>query len=126
MNQREIKFRAWRIKEKKMYEVGAINFKKNKIFCLLDNAVNYDGIYGLEVDKEIILMQFTGLKDRKGVEIYEGDIVVFYNPIIGEEYKDRFKHKTIVDMFNMKIIGEENQVRLEVIGNIYENKELLK
>ena len=76
-----------------------------------------------------VLMQYTGLKDVNGVEIYEGDIVKYRdNNLFIVEYiteKTMFRAVYIIkkdrDIFDDRLIGN----RCEVIGNIFENPELL-
>ena len=81
------------------------------------------------------LMQYTGLKDSNGKEIYEGDIVRYEIPWLDNEkvirlikYDETFlgfvggdKEKTYIILY--EILEMEN---IEIIGNIYENPELLK
>ena len=117
---REIKFRAFNKKYKTMYKSSSIY----KIF--FDN-----GSDDVETDdlvthnkEEIILMQYTGLKDKNGVEIYEGDIIKGTKE---NEYKGQsnvfFGYNWNLQPFSYLGVWDMN--KFEVIGNIYENKELL-
>lgn len=87
-------------------------------------------------------MQYTGLKDKNGKEIYEGDIVLYEDCEMSTEsgYGDTFINKGIIEYvednccFNVTerqtveladVLYKDNET-LEVIGNIYENSNLLK
>lgn len=107
---REIRFRAWH-KDCKVMEYDPL-IKNGKYFEIIGND-----IWGTSDD--YILMQYTGIKDANGKEIYEGDIVV-------EGYKG--KYGTYEIKWN-KIgfnLGSEDGRDYEVIGNIYENSNLLE
>ena len=115
----EIKFRVWD------NDIEIMSYSDNEIFITFSN----DGIcIGYEIDDEIDdyeLMQYIGIKDKNGEEIYEGDIVKF------------FEYKVINNIILPEEIVTINDIRvgcdtlrpsqyMEVIGNIYENPELLE
>ena len=121
---REIKFRAWHKEKKIMGEVLGIDILHKEIFFSNEDVDCYE-----HTDfKDIELMQYTGLKDKNNKEIYEGDIVTLHN----SKYKVIFNSKEAGfvlrdDEFEMNIpFTNNNNKRMEVIGNIYENPELLK
>ncbi len=125
---REIKFRAWDKGDRKMKSVLIlqIGFGATSYDYADDNvAVGTD-------DSNRVLMQYTGVKDKNGKEIYEGDIVALYqfDKKTGKYYHN--KGNRVVEWvkssngWNFKRIGTRKNVPIEVIGNIYENPELIK
>ena len=123
------KFRCFDKDTKTMHEVVSIDFR--------DWRVYYEA-YGLRSywNKNIVLMQSTGIKDKNGVEIYEGDILklhaIFLAPDdkIGYlEYSPKYGYSIIFErnrLYRQEYWASTNKLNYEVIGNIYENPELLK
>ena len=116
MKQREIKFRAWD-GSKMQYDFGYINVTSG-------NAVTWSE----DEYKNWIVMQFTGLKDKNGKEIYEDDIIKYSDKTYAKN--DIIKYKVIYRQ-GIFMIGNEQPLcygnkSIEIIGNIYENKDLLK
>lgn len=125
---REIKFRAWLKEESRMAEVSDISFIGEEIDVYGEEGC-LEGWWGLNY---IELMQYTGLKDKNGVEIYEGDIVEYKDFSGGLLlFKEQPKSKGVVKInlakgIYLKGMGTFEGQKVEVIGNIYENPELLK
>lgn len=128
---REIKFKCFYKIDNTMLEVTEINFTGNAITptCLFWSPELGLHEAPIEFERDFELMQFTGLKDKKGFEIYEGDIVEFtYNGLFlkgevvfnngGWELKgvDYGEHFRLIEIVHL----------CEVVGNIYQHKELLK
>ena len=121
---REIKFRAWHKEKKIIGEILGIDILHKEIFFSNEDVDCYE-----HTDfKDIELMQYTGLKDKNNEEIYEGDIVTLHNgkyKVIFNTEEARFVLRD--DEFEMNIpFTNNNNKRMEVIGNIYENSELIK
>lgn len=126
---REIKFRAYHKERKEIFEIASIDFEEKK--AALSNGI----IKLLNVDfKQFELLQYTGLKDENGKEIYEGDIVLIKLDETSTWYKTVIKFKEGV--FIASLVDGEDYIYIfnrgfdnndfEVIGNIYENKNLLE
>ena len=132
---REIKFRAWDKENKVM--INAIFVGLGKVYGM---TKTFKPSKELE---DVILMQYTGLKDKNGKKIFEGDIVIASKmPYYWEFVKSVNKglvvynnhtasYRIKLDNYHSSTIGESDTVKFnpvskyEVIGNIYENPELL-
>lgn len=131
MENREIKFRVFDKGENKMEFVGAIDWTDNEkiITCNTISTKHYSYQEGEEED-DFVIMQYTGLKDKNKVEIYEGDIVEtnFVGGLLKvgvvEMYNGEYviRQKSLVQSIPRLI---NNKWTLEVIGNIHESKHLL-
>lgn len=138
---RELKFRAWDKITKKYYIVSTLEFADNGELCevwLADILVTDPELNeACKNPKDVILEQYTGLKDKNDKEIYEGDIVqmplelalrkvgfvAFVNGrflVKDYEFEDGSYH--IVDFYDYNIPNRD----FEVFGNIHENGDLLK
>lgn len=114
---REIKFRAWDKKDKGMVSVYNLHFYQKYVGVLDRERTGNIDVYPI---KEFNIMQYTGLKDKNGKEIYEGDIVRWHK--FNDEQFSVKEIKWFAEDGNW-IIGQTE--RMEVIGNIYSNPELL-
>ncbi|KKF55655.1 YopX family protein [Streptococcus uberis] len=125
------KFRAYHKELKMMFEVKSLVYTlrlarlTNRNDLVPSRTCSFD---------EIILMQYTGLKDKNGVEVFEGDIVIAWS----QGVKGAFEIKRRIDglwllypawkdgQFWYLSPTEDGRETIEIIGNIYENPDLLE
>lgn len=145
---REIKFRAWDKKNKKMLAPLLLA----EILWSVDGGYFYCDAWDGYMEEELVLMQYTGLKDKNGKEIYEGDIVCFDGFMTADNSFGIEPNGYIYDegsvhiiVWNDKLAGwdlnfEEDEEwkykrdtrcllidkSCEIIGNIWQNPELLE
>lgn len=124
-------FRAWLKEEKEMIDVDEIHWSDGQLDFI------GDGITFKCKSDDLVLMQSTGLKDKNGKEIFEGDVVQYQNTKIpSADSKGVIRYFDNWAMFGIDIEHNEpralffnglaDHISLEVVGNIYENPELLE
>ena len=139
---REIKFKAWMkiwdedelIKGKMFYQILPAGDFKTWVIAF-DNDDKYDGDF--TVGEDIELMQYTGIKDKKGVEVYEGDItkhkywegkdtyvVIKWDDGLLTFKGNVYSERDGIECENVFFIDSDNH-KFEIIGDIYSNPELL-
>ena len=135
---REIKFRAWVKKDRKMTAITDLEYswKERKLINVCDETFEY-------LIENVELMQFTGLKDKNKKEIYDGDILEYY--IEDKEYfKELYEisyseeracwqiniikkcNHTNSPQFYLRHLTQTDDSCFKIVGNKFENPELLK
>ena len=119
------RFRAWLKKKQEMdNEIDHISWLGDELYCI------GDGITYMVSAEDLVLMQSTGLVDKNGKEIFEGDIVKMSKDVYSEPtYYEVVRHYGGAYRLESKQHGCELWLRhtdCEVVGNVYENRELLE
>lgn len=117
------KFRAWLKKDKEMIAVEEIHFNNGELDFI------GDAITWMCKNNDFVLVQSTGMVDKNGKEIFEGDILGTKDGLLNGVVK----YSSSLGMWTNTLIRYSNFERLcsiansrEVIGNVYENPELLE
>ena len=124
---KEFKIKAWLKKEKKMVAIIGIDFNYEYIrYTEDDNLFNSD--YKVAEFKDIELLQFSGVKDKVGQELYEADVIKFndgIDDIYGLiSYDDEDGTYCVSYDENITEHLSEREGDFEIVGNIFENPDL--
>lgn len=115
---REIKFRAWSTPDNIMHNnVYIYPYPNPMVVGRDDKSIGFDGI-------DVVVMQYTGMKDKNGVEIYEGDILkqTYHNKEFGVVTYNELSGMYTTCSHSVRCNVEEDSI---IKGNIYENPELI-
>ena len=139
---REHKYRAWDTTRKKMYSANELGADQETLSVDGRGFVNVSGTSTRlsQFHAHLLPLEYTGLKDKNGIEIYEGDIILIHHTHPkwkGKESKWKvtteetswgyaFDWEHISGYECSTHVMRDNPCNYEVIGNIYENKDLMK
>ena len=122
------RFRAWDTHEQKMFASDELIIWNNNVYANDSKKLSCNNLMGWSIDEEY-LMQSTGFLDKNGKEIFEGDILGTKGGLLN----GIVEYRTDLGMWTNSLIRYNNFERLcnvagnrEIIGNIYENQEILK
>ncbi|WP_261070073.1 YopX family protein [Streptococcus mitis] len=126
-----LKFRAWLKKEQKMDNyIDHISWLEDELYCI------GDGITYMVSAEDLVLMQSTGLKDKNGKEIFEGDILEIEDEgeVLGnakltwhnEQAVFMIEAISVDDIAPFHEILSDESYSYRVVGNVYENPELFE
>lgn len=136
------RFRVWDKHSQKMFANDELIIWNNNVYANDSKKISCNHLKGWSIDEEY-LMQSTGLFDKKGTEIFEGDIISTYtdNLVIKRdnllgfyvEYAEyvevdekRNYFAETVDIEYLDLFAKDFGVAVEVLGNIYENAEMVR
>ena len=123
------RYRAWDKHEQKMFTNDELIIWNGNVYANDSKKLTCNNLKGWSIDDEY-LMQSTGLVDKNGKEIFEGDIVKMSKDVYSEPtYYEVVRHRGGAYRLESKQHGCELWLRhtdCEVVGNVYENPELLE
>lgn len=128
---KEVKFRAWDTEREVMAKVSHIGLDDYEVSMQDEECTCWRAPYPYVCT----LMQWTGMKDINGNEIYEGDIIKVHERMAGNDFVGKVIYDKSEGCYWLLEGGEKNHCKItfnledyshEIIGNIFENEELLE
>lgn len=133
MDKNNLKFRAWVPDLNFMGDVTELSWQRGMWFAGIPYEDAFDGMVWRSL-RECEILQYTGLKDVNGEEIYEGDILkvttvekgteVLVAQVVFSNFQWVLRHND--EVFEMRLLTDISSFKGNIIGNIYENGDLLE
>ena len=121
----ELKFRAFNKKTKKVYRSGALSFSTERHSFMIYSDKDMDGVK----DEDLEIMQYTGQKDINNKEIFQRDIILMDDTkkiIVWDNNRGGWSYTDVERKITMKPFGRSEANTSEVVGNEFEDPDLLK
>lgn len=121
----ELKFRAFNKKTKKVYRSGSLSFSTERHSFMMYSDKGMDGVK----DEDVEIMQYTGQKDLNNKDVYQRDIVLIgekRHVVVWDNNRGGWSYTDVERMMKMTAFGRSEANRCKVIGNEFENPELLQ
>ena len=121
----ELKFRGFNKKTKKLYKSGALSFSTERHSFMIYSEKGMDGVK----DDDMEIMQYTGQKDFNNKEIFQRDIILMDEAkhiVVWDNNRGGWAYTDVERMLKMSPFGRSEANKSEVLGNEFENPELLQ
>ena len=120
----ELKFRAFNKKSKKLYRSGALSFSTERHSFMIYTDKEMEAVK----DEDMEIMQYTGQKDINNKEIFQRDIILIdesKNIVVWDNNRGGWSITDVERKLKMKPFGRSEANKAEVLGNEFENPDLL-
>jgi uncharacterized phage protein (TIGR01671 family) len=120
----ELKFRAFNKKSQRMFKSGALSFSTERHSFMFYSDKEMDGVK----DEDMEIMQFTGQKDKNNSDVFQRDVVVMDGKkfiIVWDNNRGGWSYTDVERQMTMTSFGRFEANTCEVIGNEFENPDLL-
>lgn len=121
----ELKFRAFNKSSKKLYRSGALSFSTERHSFMMYSDKDMDGVK----DDDMEIMQYTGQKDISNKDIFQRDIILIDDKksiVVWDNNRGGWSYTDVERKLKMTPFGRSEANRCDVLGNEFENPELLK
>lgn len=121
----ELRFRAFNKKTQRMYKSGPLSFSKQQHSFRFYSDTDMEGLK----DEDMELMQFTGQKDKNNRDVYQRDVIMLDEKkyiVVWDNNRGGWSYTDVERQITLTPFGRSEANNCEVIGNQFENPELLK
>jgi uncharacterized phage protein (TIGR01671 family) len=123
---RDLEFRAWHKTREKMYIVMNLTRPEQNPFTLVRESI--DGTSEVVLTADLEIMQYTGLKDKNGVKIYENELIKYLGDFfVGRVgYDEKSASYLLMNLGGSRLFSEYLSEGYVSVGNIHENPDMIR